>query len=276
MATDSAVAIDFSQKDTFFIHADTFKVFTYNMNTDSVYRIVHGFNKVRAWRTDVQGVCDSMVYNSQDSCLTMYKDPILWNMNQQVLGEVIKAYNNDSTLEWTHVIGQALTVEEMNDKKHFNQVSSKEMKVFFENGEPRESHAIDNVLVIYYPIDDSDSSIIGMNYTETSLLKMYIKDRQMQKIWMPKANGTIYPLTQVPKGQDKLPTFAWFDYVRPLDKYDIFNYRPKKAGTELKVNDRRGAPRTRINKKTAEGEEQKAEQTTPAEGEEQKAEQTSE
>ena len=53
MATDNAVAMDFSQKDTLYMHADTLKIFTFNNNTDSVYRKMHAYNKVRAYRIDV-------------------------------------------------------------------------------------------------------------------------------------------------------------------------------------------------------------------------------
>src|SRR3712207_7237670 len=87
---------------------------------------------LRMYRTDIQGVCDSLVYNSKDSCMTMYRDPILWNENQQLLGEEIKIYMNDSTIDWAHIINQALTVE-MKDSVHYNQVSGKEMKAYFEN-----------------------------------------------------------------------------------------------------------------------------------------------
>ncbi|MDO4159906.1 MAG: OstA-like protein, partial [Prevotellaceae bacterium] len=72
-ATDNAVLKEFSQKDTLYMHADTMKVYTYNINTDSVWRKVHCYNKVRAYRTDIQAVCDSLVYSSKDSCMTMYK-----------------------------------------------------------------------------------------------------------------------------------------------------------------------------------------------------------
>jgi lipopolysaccharide assembly outer membrane protein LptD (OstA) len=127
MSTDSAVAFDYSQKDTLFIHADTLKLFTYNLNTDSVYREVYAYNKVRAYREDVQAVCDSMVYISRDSCITMYRDPIVWNLNQQLLGEVIELYLNDSVVDHDHVINQALSVEKLPDPDIFNQVTSKEM-----------------------------------------------------------------------------------------------------------------------------------------------------
>ncbi len=40
----------------------------------------------------------------------------------------------------------------------------------------------------------------------------------------------MYPMDQIPPDKLRLPTFSWFDYVRPLSKDDIFNWRGKKAG----------------------------------------------
>ena len=248
MATKKAVAVDFSQRDSLYMHADTFKIFTFNINTDSVYRKIHAYNKVRAYRLDVQAVCDSLVYNSKDSCMTMYRDPIVWNNNQQLLGEVIEVYMKDSTINRAHVINQALSVEQMFDSIHFNQVSSREMFAFFNKGEIYESDANDNVLVIYHPIDDSDSTLTGLNYLETSQMKMYLENRKLRKIWTPKVEATMYPITQIPPDKKFLPSFAWFDYVRPLNKEDIFNWRGKKAGTELKAIKRREAPLQTLDK----------------------------
>lgn len=246
MATDKAMVVDFSQKDSLFMHADTFKIFTFNNHTDSVFRMIHGYHKVRAYRVDVQAVCDSLVYNSQDSCMTMYRDPIVWNERQQLFGEEIKVYMNDSTIDWAHVIGQAFSAEQMTDTIHYNQVSSREMKAFFQDGEIRESQAIGNVLVVYYPVDDADSALIGLNYTETPVLKMFLENRKMKRIWMEKPKGTLYPMTQIPPEKYFLPQYAWFDYIRPRNKQDIFNWRPKKEGTELKEQKRREFPKARI------------------------------
>lgn len=71
-ATIRALAKDYSQKDTLYAHSDTMKIYTFNINTDSVYRKVHCYRKVRTYRTDMQAVCDSMVINTKDSCMTMY------------------------------------------------------------------------------------------------------------------------------------------------------------------------------------------------------------
>lgn len=243
-AADSAVLIDYSQRDTGYVHADSIFLKTFYINTDSMYRMVHAHHRVRAYRVDLQAVCDSMVYDGRDSCTTMYKDPIVWQQGQQLLGEEIKAWRNDSTLDSVYVINQALSVERI-DSVHYNQVSSKEMHLYFNGKDPYLSVADMNVYVNYFIFDD-DSMMVGMNNAETSQMKVYMKDRKLQKIWMPESIHTMYPPFQIPSDKLYLENFSWFDYVRPIDKDDIFNWRPKKAGTELKESVRHAAPKQKF------------------------------
>lgn len=249
IANRRAVAIDYSQGDTLYAHGDTMRLFTYNINTDSVYREVIASPHVRIYRKDVQAVCDSMVMKSQDSCVYMYKDPILWSDGRQVLGEEIRAYMADSTIRFAHVIGQALSVEQHPDTIHYDQISSKEMKSWFDHGKLRLNQAQGNVRTAYYVIDDADSAFIGMNYLETDTMRMYLSpERRLEKIWTCKHSGTMYPITQIPHGKDKLPDFAWFNYIRPLNKDDIFEWRPKSTSAVLKIEKRREAPLQHLSK----------------------------
>ena len=241
LATIHAVAIDYSQGDSLYMHGDTLKMNTYFLNTDSMYKEMRAYYKVRIYRTDVQGVCDSLVYSTKDSCLYMFRDPILWNESQQLLGEEIRIYMNDSTIDWAHIINQALTVE-MKDSIHYNQISGKEMKAYFEGGDMRKVDVLGNVRLVFYP-EEKDSTMIGMNVSETSILNMYLIDRKMERMVMsPKSNGTMYPMDQIPPDKLRLDNFAWFDYIRPLNKEDIFNWRGKKAGQELKKSTRKSVP----------------------------------
>lgn len=239
LATQRAVAIDYSQGDSLFMHGDTLRLITYHINTDSMFREMRVYHKVRAYRTDVQAVCDSLVYNSKDSCMTMYTDPILWHGSQQLLGEEIKVYMNDSTIDWAHIINQALAVEQK-DSVHYNQVTGKEMKGFFVGGDMRQVDVNGNVLVVFYPIDDKDSTMIGLNYSEGSFLRILLKERRMEQgAFIGKANGTLYPMDQIPADKYKLPPFVWFDYIRPRNKEDIFEWRGKRAGEQLQKSDRK-------------------------------------
>lgn len=240
-AADSALCIDYSQRDTAYAHADTFKLYTYNIDTDSVYRMLHAYNHVRAYRIDMQAVCDSLVYDGRDSCATMYKDPIVWQDNQQILGEYIRAWVNDSTIDSVYVVNQALMVQRI-DSLHYDQVASKEMHSYFVDGDLRLNVADINVFINYHPFDD-DSLLIGMVHAESSQMKMYMREKKLEKIWMPATTGQMFPLDQIPQNMRYLENFAWFDYVRPRDKDDIFEWRPKHAGTELKKSSTHEVPK---------------------------------
>ena len=241
-ATRRAVAIDYSQGDSLYIHGDTLRLLTRFPDTDSVYRIVQAYHKVRIYREDVQAVCDSMEFSSLDSCMTMYYDPVVWNGPQQVLGEVIRVYMNDSTVDWAHVENQALIVEKV-DTAHYNQISGREVKAYFANGNIDKSDVIGNVMVVYYYREEGDSIAFGMNTTEASLLTAFMKDRQVDKLLITdQSNGVFYPITQIPPGKDKLANFAWLHNLRPMSKYDIMIWRGKSEEDKLKVTTRREVP----------------------------------
>lgn len=262
-ATKRPVAIDYSQKDTLWMHSDTMRIYTFNINTDSVYRKVHAYPHVRAFRNDMQAICDSLVFNSKDSCMTMYKDPVIWNANRQMLGEEIRAYMADSTIRFAHVIGQALSIEQMPDSVHYNQITSSEMKSYFEKGEMKMTEAIGNVQTVYYMTNDKDSSLVGLNYLETDTMRMYLgAARKLDKIWTNKFTSTMYPITQVPPAKYKLPNFAWFEDLRPKDKNDIFVWRGKSSGTELKSIKRHEAPLQSLKKEPLREDKEKAEAET--------------
>ena len=243
LVTDSALAINYSQNNaSLYMHGDTLRLITYNMNTASVYRKTFVYHKVRIYKSDLQGVCDSLVFNSQDSCMTMYHDPIVWNGKQQLFGEEIRAYMNDSTIDWAHIINQAMSIEQM-DSVHYNQVSGKEIKAYFTGGDLRQVDVIGNVRLGYFPVDGKDSTLIGYITAESSLMNVYLLQRKVQKIKMTtQTDGVMYPMLQIPEDKLYLPSFAWFDYIRPLNKDDVFRWRGKKAGQELKKSVQRKPP----------------------------------
>ena len=242
-ATRKALLKDYSQQDTLYVHADTLKLFTYNIGTDSVYRVGHGYRHVKAYRKDVQAVCDSMVFCSLDSCLTLYKDPVAWSGQRQILGEQMKIYMNDSTVRKAEVIGQALSVEKNDEENHYNQVSSRRMDAYFIDGVVRRAVATGNVKTVFYPQDSKDSTYTGLNYLETDTLRMFMsKERKLEKIWTSKAQGTMYPMTQIPPQRYHLDEFAWFEDLRPTDPMDVFVWRGKGTGNALKKVKRQEAP----------------------------------
>ena len=160
--------------------------------------------------------------------MTLYHDPIMWNNGQQLVGDEVNIYLRDSVIDHAHIIGNAFSIQHLQtDTACYNQLSSKEMFAFFIDGKIHEARAKDNVLIGYF-FEEGDSIPIIYNYQETSELRMFLKDRKLERVWTPKTSGTMYPLNQIPADRRHLPGFMWYDYVRPINRYDIFNWRGKR------------------------------------------------
>ena len=243
MATEHALAKNFSRNaDTLYVHADTLRLFSYDLKTDSAYRVLHGYFHVRAYRTDVQAVCDSLVFNSRQKKLTLFRDPIAWSDDRQILGEEINVFANDSTLDSVYVERQALIVQALPDSTLFNQVAGNVMQAYFHKGEIYQARVDGNAIVINYPME-KDTTFLYQNYCEASKMRVDIAQRKMQRFWAaPNPTGKTYPIGMAPPEHTKLSNFAWFDYVRPQSPHDLFEWRPKNAAEKLKVQPRRNAP----------------------------------
>lgn len=244
MCTERALAKDFSNvEDTLFIHGDTLRLYTFNHKTDSAYRVLHSYFHVRAYRSDMQMVCDSLCFNSKDSCLTLYRDPILWSDNRQILGEVISVFSNDSTIDSVYIDQQALLIEQQQaDSTIYNQIGGTLMRAYFQDKDLREYWVDGNGRIINYPMEE-DSTFLYLNSIEATKFRAYLSDQHLERFKAyPKADGVLYPIGMAPPDKNRLPGFAWFDWIRPRDKYDLFVWRSKGDGNQLKSVPRRQAP----------------------------------
>lgn len=215
-ATDSARFLEYSQGDTLYLHADTLEM----MSIDSTAREIKAFYGVRFYRTDMQGVCDSMQFNTRDSILYMYRDPVLWNEQYQISGDTIVIYMNDSTIDYAHVIQYAFAVQHL-DSTYYNQLKGNDLKAYFEGQAVRQIDVEGNAESIFYPLDNG--AMIGLNETKSGFLTIWVKDNALErlKIW-PSPQGTLTPIPDLKPEQKTLKDFYWFDYLRPKNKDDIY------------------------------------------------------
>lgn len=79
----------------------------------------------------MQGVCDSMQFNTRDSILYMYTDPIVWNEQYQIYGDTILIFMNDSSIDFAHVKQFAFAIQQI-DSTAFNQLKGNDLKAYFE------------------------------------------------------------------------------------------------------------------------------------------------
>ena len=223
-ATDSARFLEYSQGDTLFLHADTLQMVT----VDSVYREIKAYYGVRFYRIDMQGVCDSMQFNTRDSVLYMYTEPVLWNEQYQLYGDTIAIYMNDSTIENAHVIQFAFAAQHV-DSSYYNQLKGNDLKAYFEGQAVHQIDVAGNAESIFYPLE-KDGAKVGMNETKSGFLTIWVKDNKLDKlkIW-PSPVGSMTPIPDLKPDQKMLKDFYWFDYLRPKNRDDIYEVVKRKA-----------------------------------------------
>ena len=219
MVTDSALMMDCSQKDTLFLHADTLRAI---MLPDST-RLIKAYFNTRFYRQDIQGVCDSMVFNSADSAIHMYRNPIIWNTNYQIFGDTIKIFLNDSTIDRVHIPAFAFAAQQQ-DTAFFNQITGKDMINHFQGGKLSQVYVSGNVETKFFP-QEADSTFTGLNSATSGFLKMEMDtlSNEMNKLIMwPQVDGTMTPISKIKQKDLYLPSFRWYEAIRPIDRYDIF------------------------------------------------------
>ncbi|MDR3340205.1 MAG: hypothetical protein LBT25_08985 [Candidatus Symbiothrix sp.] len=233
-ATDSAQLIEFSRVDSLFLHADTLQ-----MATIGEERELKAFHGVRFYRIDLQGVCDSLQFNTTDSILNLYRNPILWNSGYQINGDTIKVFFNDSTVEKMEVLNYAFAIEKL-DTIYYNQLKGRNLTAYCIAGELHKIEVEGNVESIYYLADDNDAAQLDRNKTESNYMTIYIENREPVKfVCFPHTDMELLPLPFLRPENQYLGGFINYDYLRPQNREAIF------SKVEMKTEDKPQPRRTR-------------------------------
>lgn len=216
--TDRSYVIDYSEKDSLFLAADTI----YGVEVDSSKNEIRAYSHVKFYRDDMQGKCDSMVYSSDDSILAMYGTPIIWSEESQLTGDHIDIYMKDQKTDHIHITKNAMIVQ-LEEEDMYNQLAGKESKAYLKNNKLTRVDMLGNAVSIYYSKDDRDA-LIGVNKAHGNAMSIFMKsNKKVDKIVMtPDSEGVLYPPLRVPEEEKRLDKFKWLDDQRPKAKEDIF------------------------------------------------------
>lgn len=178
--------------------------------------------RVRFYRTDMQGLCDSMIFIQRDSTLHLHHHPVVWSDDRQIFGNRIILYLNDSTIERALLPDFAFTAQHIEDD-YYNQLTGKTMEAWFDNGELSRLDVSNSVEAIFYP-EENDSTINKMVDLQTANMRGWFEKRALvrMKTW-PESNGRVIPLYLSKRADLLLPKFQWYGDLRPRDPQDIFN-----------------------------------------------------
>lgn len=192
------------------------------VKSDSTYKVLKAYHKVKIFKTDLQGKCDSLVYSYRDSIMRFYKDPVLWSDKSQLTAEQMELKTNKGSLQSILLSNSAFIISQ-EDSVRFNQIKGKVMRGYFTDNKMRKIKVEGNGQTIYYGKDKN--KYIGVNKAECSDLLIFLKDNEVEKItFINKPDATLYPINELPPSDLLLKDFVWKIKHRPLSKNDIFNW----------------------------------------------------
>jgi len=207
--------------DTLFMAADT--LISFKPDSASDIRKVLAFNDVRIFKSDMQGVADSMSYSTQDSMFWFYKIqnlPVIWSDTSQFSADTIKMALKDKKLDKIFLRQNAFVINS-EDGVLFNQIKGKYTTAYFRENEVREMWVDRNAQAVYYALDEK-KAYIGVNQTECSEMRLYFGNNQVNSIkFYATPKGTFTPIKKLGNDPKKLEGFFWETQRRPRSVADI-------------------------------------------------------
>ncbi len=205
----------FLEKDTLYLAADT--LVSIESKYDSVKRIL-AYHNVRIWKSNLQGLADSASYFLKDSLLFFYKEPIFWNLKNQLEGDTISMEVTEKEIKTMTLLRSAFLATE-DTLKNYNQIKGRTMQAHFRKSKIDRIYVNGNGESIYYVLDDEDPNDIitmGMNRILCSDMTIRFKDEKLDNIsFYIKPEARFIPPHELTADVQKLEGFKWKGDLRP-------------------------------------------------------------
>lgn len=224
MVTGRAEMVMIMGKDSLFLHADTLFASQDSMGQ----RHVDARRNVRFFKSDLQGVCDTMTYVGADSLITLRGQPFIWSKTDQISGDTVRIKLRDGRAESLLVEGGAFMISEV-DGIHFDQVTGTNMIGNFHNDELTQLIAEGNSRTVYFARETKDSveQVTGVNRADCSRITVGLDSGKVSTVsFITQPAATLYPLDKAPVEEMRLEGFQWNAAARPKDREDIFRGTP--------------------------------------------------
>lgn len=218
--TKKPLATYVDNSDTLWLHADTLRV---NFDTTGKTTSFSAYYTCKFFRHDLQGKCDSLVYDFVDSTITLFRKPVVWHKQHQITSEFLKGFTSGNGLDSLWIMGNAFIISrDPYNPDYFNQIKGKNMVAYFSENELYLVTVNGNSETIYFVRED-DGNLIGINRAFSSFMKIYVNDGQITNIiYFESPDATLFPESELQLPELRLKDFRWLESERPLKWEDIF------------------------------------------------------
>ncbi|MEA9412390.1 OstA-like protein [Flavobacterium sp. PL02] len=228
--TKRAVAINFVENDSVYIHGK--KLMITGKEGD---RIIRAFNNVRFFKTDMSGKCDSIHSNSRTALTKLIGNPILWNGESQITGDVMHLIgdNNTKKLDSLKVLNNTFIISKDTIGTGYNQVKGLNLFGKFRDGKLHDVDVIKNTEVVYYMRNDANE-LIGINKNVSSKINLILENNAIETItFFNQVDGDIFPEAELPENARKLRGMVWRGDEKIKSKDDIFTKEDNEENDKL-------------------------------------------
>ena len=218
MPSDTIIADSTLQpSDTLESKISTDTIFTGIMDTIDYFI---GDNNVKMFKSDMQAVCDSLVYNKSDSMFTLLSAPFVWSDSAQIAGDTIDIFMKTKKVDRLIVRSEA-SILSSEDLIFFNQIKGRFLEAFFRESKIYRMDVDGNARVVYY-LTDKEKAYIGVNTTEAANMSFYLKDNKITDIRNYKEpRSKVIPMKKADHDALKIKGFLWNIGERPKNTDDL-------------------------------------------------------
>lgn len=176
-----------------------------------------GDGLVRIFKSDMQAVCDSIVFSKTDSVFTLYEAPFMWSDSTQIAGDTISMFVKGGKMKSVKV-RQHGTILKTDDLLFYDQIQGREIDAGFLDGVLHDVFVDGNARLVYYMKDD-DKAYIGVNTTESSTMRFIFKDKQLTDFKAyTEPNSRVHPMQKANHNDLRIEGFIWKFDVKPYSK----------------------------------------------------------
>jgi lipopolysaccharide export system protein LptA len=218
--TDEAIATLVDKKDSLFLHSDTLWVL---FDSDQNAEYMLGYHHTKFFRTDLQGMCDSLVYDFKDSTIFLYHSPVIWSEVNQLTADTMWIAISNRQVDSLVLINSCFIVS-MDDTLHrntFNQIKGRAMTGYFKDNFLNKIVLTGNAESLYY-VREENGDLFGINKTTSNDMRIYLSENEVQGITSVKnVEAQMLPEKDVPESDRRMKGFKWIEEKRPKKKSDI-------------------------------------------------------
>lgn len=242
--TNSYAAKVSDDKDTVFISADTLVSID---SPDPRKKRLLAYHHVKIFKTDLQGIADSLSYAEYDSTIYFYNGPVLWTEGNQMTADSIRVLLANKKVSKIYLVANSFVISE-DSLKNYNQIKGKRMTATFSGNQISNVMVMGNGESLYYALEEQKvekkataspkgdtvitelkepttqlrlSATMGMNKIICTNMKINFKAGKLDNIsFYIKPDASFIPPHELKDEDKKLKGFTW-RYSEKPDRSEV-------------------------------------------------------